>query len=202
MIRRMIIAVATMAAVASLGVVAIQSSTAGAADAPATTVRAVKPDDNTRPAKGDKRGPGRGPEGDLLAPAATALGITVSDLTKELQAGKSIADVAVAKGVAVDKVVDAIQAAMRPQIASMVNTKGFAPGGPGGPGGRPGGPGDRDDDDDDNDKKSGAKSNVDKEKLKACMTAKGIDPAQAPADEAGKQAKAKALRECIKSTKS
>jgi hypothetical protein len=198
MTRRMILAVATMAAVAALGVVALQSSSAVAADATSTTVRAVKPDDNTRPAKGDKRGPRRGPEGDLLAPAATALGMTATDLLKELQAGKSIADVAAAKGVAVDKVVDAIQAAMRPQIVSMVNTKGFAPGGPGGPGG----PGDRDDDDDDNDKKSGAKSNVDKEKLKACMTAKGIDPAQAPADEAGKQAKAKALRECIKSTKS
>jgi len=61
---------------------------------------------------------GRG--GASLDAAATALGITADELKTELQAGKTIADVATEKGVDVQKVIDAIVAAETANITERV----------------------------------------------------------------------------------
>ena len=55
-----------------------------------------------------------------VAVAASALGITEAELVTELQAGKSIADVATAKGVAIDTVVDALYADLKAHIDAHV----------------------------------------------------------------------------------
>lgn len=52
--------------------------------------------------------------------AATALGISEADLVAELQAGKSIADVASAKSVDLDKVIDALYADLKAHIDAHV----------------------------------------------------------------------------------
>jgi hypothetical protein len=63
--------------------------------------------------------------GQLLETAATAIGITADELKTELEAGKSIADVATAKGVDVQTVIDAIVAEqtanITERVADMVN---------------------------------------------------------------------------------
>jgi hypothetical protein len=90
---------------------------------------------------GGRHGPGRG--GPALEVAAEALGITEDALRTELQAGKSIADVAKAKDVDVQKVIDAIVADEKARLADaeetlsarvteMVNNAGGLRGGPGG----------------------------------------------------------------------
>ncbi len=118
-------------------------------------------------------GPGKGGPGGMHAEAvsdasvvATALGISEADLTTALQARKSLADVAAANNVDAEKVIDALVADARAEIAAdvtagtltqaqadtqlanvvqritdRVNHAGFGPGagGPGGPG--MGGPG-------------------------------------------------------------
>ncbi len=119
-------------------------------------------------------GPGKGGPGGMHAEAvsdasiaAAALGISEADLTTALQAGKSLADVAAANHVDAQKVIDALVADARTEIAAdvtagtltqaqadtqlanvvqritdRVNHAGFGPGagGPDGHGG-PGGPG-------------------------------------------------------------
>lgn len=55
-----------------------------------------------------------------VAVAATALGISEADLVAELQAGKSIADVASAKGVDLDTVIDALYADLKAHIDAHV----------------------------------------------------------------------------------
>ena len=55
-----------------------------------------------------------------VAVAATALGISEADLVAELQAGKSIANVASAKGVDLDKVIDALYADLKAHIDAHV----------------------------------------------------------------------------------
>jgi hypothetical protein len=122
-----------------------------------------------RPDHDGHGGPGRGPGGPgfgNLDAAAKALGMTADDLRTALQGGKSLADVAKAKGIDPAKVVDALVAELkthldsevasgehtraeadqiladaRARITDFVNGKAPA-GGPGfgGPGG-PGGPG-------------------------------------------------------------
>jgi hypothetical protein len=52
--------------------------------------------------------------------AAKAIGVSTESLESDLKAGKTIADVAKAKGVSVQKVVDAMVAAMREQIDSQL----------------------------------------------------------------------------------
>lgn len=68
---------------------------------------------------------GRGIRGPKLDVAATALGITTAELQTELQAGKTIADVATAKGVDIQKVIDALVADattnITERITNMVN---------------------------------------------------------------------------------
>jgi hypothetical protein len=68
---------------------------------------------------------GRGERGPRLEVAATALGITSDALKTELQAGKTIAEVATAQGVDVQKVIDALVADattnLTERITNMVN---------------------------------------------------------------------------------
>ncbi|MEI7619543.1 MAG: hypothetical protein WCK14_13080 [Actinomycetota bacterium] len=69
-----------------------------------------------------KGGPGMGRgRGAGLEAAATALGITADELRTELQSGKTIADVATAKGVNVQTVIDALVAEAKTRITDMVN---------------------------------------------------------------------------------
>ncbi len=72
---------------------------------------------------GPHGGPGMGGRhgGPGLDAAATALGMTNDELRTELQAGKTIADVATAKGVDVQKVIDALVAEAKTRITDMVN---------------------------------------------------------------------------------
>ncbi len=59
--------------------------------------------------KGDFDGGRGGMKGGMqLSTIATALGVTEADLKTELQAGKSVADVATAKSVSLDTVVNAV----------------------------------------------------------------------------------------------
>ena len=107
-----------------------------------------------------KPGDGRGPRGGFdLEVAAKTLGITTEELRTQLEAGKSLADVAKAQGVSKQKLIDALvaagekrlaeeKAALPDQVAKMVDAthtpgEGGEPGfgGHGGPGGRGGGPG-------------------------------------------------------------
>ena len=73
-----------------------------------------------RPGQG---GPGgrHGGRGPGLDAAATALGITTDELRTELQSGKSLAEVATAKGVSVQSVIDALVAEATTRITDMVN---------------------------------------------------------------------------------
>ena len=65
----------------------------------------------------------RGGRGADLTAAATALGITSDALKTELQAGKTIADVAKEKGVDVQKVIDALVAAETANITQRVTNE-------------------------------------------------------------------------------
>ena len=59
-------------------------------------------------------------DGDHLEAAATALGMTSAELKAQLQSGKSLAEIATSKGVAVQKVIDAIVADVKAEIAEKV----------------------------------------------------------------------------------
>ena len=67
---------------------------------------------------GGHRGGLRG--GADLSVAATTIGITADELRTALQSGQSIADVATAKGVAPQSVIDAMVAAMKQRLAESV----------------------------------------------------------------------------------
>jgi len=73
----------------------------------------------------------------FFAAAATYIGITEEQLRTELQAGKTLAEVAIAHGKTRDGLVAALTTAATQEIATLVDQKGLAPGqrGPGGPGG-------------------------------------------------------------------
>ena len=68
---------------------------------------------------GGHRGGSRGVGADISV-AATAIGITNEELRTALQSGQSIADVATAKGVAPQAVIDAMVAAMKQRLAESV----------------------------------------------------------------------------------
>jgi hypothetical protein len=73
-----------------------------------------------------------GPHGnDLYAAAATYIGITAAELKTELQAGKSLADVAVAHGKTRDGLILALTQADQTRITTLVDQKGLATGKPG-----------------------------------------------------------------------
>jgi len=78
-----------------------------------------------------EHGPFGGPN--LFAAAATYIGISEADLRTELQANKSLADIAVAHGKTRDGLIAALTAAASKDIATLVDQKGLEP--------RPGGPG-------------------------------------------------------------
>jgi hypothetical protein len=69
--------------------------------------------------KGDHGGPG-GLDADDLTAAAKALGLTEADLTTALNSGKTAAAVAKEKGIDVQKVIDAIVAADKAELAAAV----------------------------------------------------------------------------------
>jgi hypothetical protein len=68
---------------------------------------------------------GRGGGRADMATVATALGVTEAELRTELQAGKSIADVARAKGVDVQKVIDAVITAQTESLSQAVTAGRF-----------------------------------------------------------------------------
>ena len=76
--------------------------------------------------RGDHGGPGMGGRGHGFGlgggidAAATALGVTKDELKTELGAGKTIADIATAKGVVVQTVIDAIVAAETTELTQRV----------------------------------------------------------------------------------
>ena len=72
------------------------------------------------PADGQRGGPGGRHGGPGLTEAATALGVTADELRTELQSGTTIAQVAQAKGVDVQKVIDAMVAGMKTHLAQEV----------------------------------------------------------------------------------
>jgi len=83
-----------------------------------------------------------GTGGSMLGTIAKALGMNASDLQTELQAGKSVADVAQEKNVPLDTVVNAMLADIRTNLTQLLQTKpgtggffGFGPGYGYGPGG-------------------------------------------------------------------
>lgn len=86
----------------------------------------------TRAVGGDAgSGVDRGPRGgDLMTAAATYIGITPDALHTELQAGASLADVALAHGKTRDGLIAALTTAATAELATLVDHKG-APMGPG-----------------------------------------------------------------------
>ncbi len=85
----------------------------GAQEAPTTTAPADTPPGPGGPGCAGHRGPG-------LEAAATALGMTNEELRTELQAGKTIAQVAQAENVDVQKVIDAMVADAKAHLAEKV----------------------------------------------------------------------------------
>jgi DNA-binding phage protein len=75
----------------------------------------------------------------ILATAATYIGITEADLRTELQTGKTLAEIAVAHGKTRDGLIAALSAEATKQITTAVDQPGTNFSGPGGRGG-PGGP--------------------------------------------------------------
>jgi DNA-binding phage protein len=92
------------------------------------TVMAALPGDATLMVE---HGPFGGPN--FLSAAATYIGISEADLRTQLQANKSLADIAVAQGKTRDGLIAALTAAASKDIATLVDQKGLGP--------RPGGPG-------------------------------------------------------------
>lgn len=68
----------------------------------------------------DRGGPWGGPENSLIAVAAEKLGLTTQELLTELQAGKTIAEVAAEKNVAVDTIVEAVIAPRAERLNQLV----------------------------------------------------------------------------------
>jgi len=131
------------------GVAGAMLGSPGTSGAQATTTTAPSTGGTAAP---DARRPGPRGGGAGLDAAAKAIGITTDDLRTALKGGKTIAAVAKAKGVDVQKVIDAMVAAESAEIDQRAadakknlpdrvkdqvnNTR--PPGGPDGPGGRPG----------------------------------------------------------------
>ena len=72
-----------------------------------------------RPMQGRRGGMG-GPQQSLVAVAADTLGVTPADLIAQLQGGKTIAQVAVERNVALNTIVDAIVATRQARMAEAV----------------------------------------------------------------------------------
>jgi hypothetical protein len=105
-----------------LAVIALMSlGTAAFAQGPATTPPAL--------GRGLGMGPAGfgGPQNSLVAVAAKVLGIDQTALVAELNSGKTIAEVANAKGVALDKIVDAFVEPRAAALKSAVDAKRITP---------------------------------------------------------------------------
>ncbi len=142
---------ATLAAGGFVGATLGNPTTSGASTNAATTT--TTPSGSSGSGTADHGpGVGRGMGGGVeFEAAAKALGITVDELRTALSGDKSIADVAKAKGVDKQKVIDAMvtaaekrldeqKAALPERMAEIVEGT-FPAGGPGGHGGHGGGPG-------------------------------------------------------------
>lgn len=94
------------------------------ADAVAAALEAARPAEGAG-GRGDHGDHQRGPRAEGLAKAAEVIGITTDQLKTALQSGQTIAQVAQAKGVSVNSVIDALvadaQANLRQRITDMVN---------------------------------------------------------------------------------
>lgn len=95
------------------------ASPSATSTSPATAPAAGQDDPGTPADHAGRCGPG-GLDADDLTAAATTLGMTEADLTTALQGGKTLADVAKDKGVDLQKVIDAIVAADKAEIAAAV----------------------------------------------------------------------------------
>ncbi len=96
------------------GLVADGTLTQAQADKVVAALEAARPMHD-----GPGRG-GRGPWRQGLDSVATALGLTVDELRTELQSGKTIADIATAKGVDVQTVIDTLVKQVQDRIAQAV----------------------------------------------------------------------------------
>jgi hypothetical protein len=79
----------------------------------------VPPDERGAELQGQPRPPRLGPEG--LEVAAEALGMTTDELSAELKAGSTLEDIATEKGVDIEVVRAAIQAAHKAQMLKSIN---------------------------------------------------------------------------------
>ncbi|MDP1821585.1 MAG: hypothetical protein Q8K58_17060 [Acidimicrobiales bacterium] len=88
-----------------------------------TTTTTQAPGGSDAPAAGEAeagRRHGHGPRGERLATVAEAIGITADELRTELEAGKSIAQVAADRDVDVQTVIDALVAEGRARLEAML----------------------------------------------------------------------------------
>jgi len=90
------------------------------ADAVKKAIEDARPDHGIRGPGFRMFGEGHGPFGDVFGAAAKALGVSVDDLRAALRDGKSIADIAKDKNVAVSDVVDAMVAAAKADLDQAV----------------------------------------------------------------------------------
>jgi hypothetical protein len=90
------------------------------ADAVKKAIEDARPDHPMRGPGSRMFGAGRGPFGDVFGAAAKAIGVSVDDLRAALRDGKSIADIAKDKNVAVSDVVDAMVAAVKADLDQAV----------------------------------------------------------------------------------
>ena len=79
----------------------------------------VPPDERGADLQGQPRPPRLGPEG--MEAAAEALGMTTDELSAELKAGSTLEDIATEKGVDIEVVRAAIQAAHKAQMLESIN---------------------------------------------------------------------------------
>jgi hypothetical protein len=79
----------------------------------------VPPDERGAALEGPARPPRLGPEG--LEAAAKALGMTTDELSAELKAGSTLEDIATQKGIDIETVRAAIQAAHKAQMLESIN---------------------------------------------------------------------------------
>jgi ferredoxin len=131
--RKLIGAAAFTVALAGGGVAGALLGTPGSSGAQESTTSTTVAEDEAVHHGGRHRG-------EHLEAAATALGITADELRTELEAGKTIAEVAEAQGVDIETVIDALvtdaTADLRERITAMVNGD-LSFGGGRGPGGGP-----------------------------------------------------------------
>ena len=106
---------ATVASVIAAGVFATAMPASAQSAAPGTTHG-----QSTQQNLGGRQGGHRGAQGMHMAEIAKALGMTEVDLKTELQAGKSVADIAAAKNVSLDSIVSAIVTAQTERLKQAV----------------------------------------------------------------------------------